>query len=75
MWKEIAGQTFSIVATMLTFLSYQVNKKNQVLAVQTAACVCMCIGYFFLGATTGFVQSLSIRHTLFSNFIGSFGMS
>ena len=60
MWREVTGQTLSILATLLTFLSYQVNKKNQVLAVQTAASVCMCLGYFFLDATSGFALNVVV---------------
>ena len=73
MWKEITGQTFSIVATLLTFLSYQLNKKNQVLAAQTVATACMCAGYFFLGATSGFAMNIVCiaRNLTFSFMKGS----
>ena len=57
-WKDYVGQALCIFATLLTFLSYQVNKKNQVLAVQTVATVSMCVGYFFLGATSGFAMNI-----------------
>ena len=57
-WKDYVGQALCIFATLLTFLSYQVNKKNQVLAVQTVATVSMCAGYFFLGATSGFALNI-----------------
>jgi len=56
--NEILGQAISIVATLLTFASYQMNKQSQVLITQTAATGCMCIGYFFLGATTGFALNI-----------------
>lgn len=57
-WEEIVGQTLSILATLITFLSYQMNRKETVLITQTAATVCMCLGYFFLGATPGFVLNV-----------------
>ena len=57
-WEEIVGQTLSILATLITFLSYQMNRKQTVLITQTAATVCMCAGYFFLGATAGFALNV-----------------
>ena len=57
-WKEIVGQAFSIAATLITFLSYQMNRKQTVLITQTLATVCMCLGYFFLGATAGFALNV-----------------
>ena len=57
-WKEIVGQTLSIFATLLTFLSYQMNRKQTVLVAQTLATACMCAGYFFLGATSGFAMNI-----------------
>ena len=57
-WKEIVGQTFCICATVLTFLSYQMNRKQTVLIAQTVATACMCAGYFFLGATSGFAMNI-----------------
>ena len=58
MWKEILGQALSIAATVMTLISYQLNKKNHVLAAQTAACLLMTMGYFFLGATSGFALNV-----------------
>ena len=57
-WKEIVGQTFCILATLLTFLSYQMNRKQTVLIAQTVATACMCAGYFFLGATSGVAMNI-----------------
>ena len=57
-WKEIVGQAFSIAATLITFLSYQMNRKQTVLITQSAAPVCMCLGYLFLGATAGFALNV-----------------
>lgn len=58
MWKEFVGQALSIAATVMTLISYQLNKKNHVLATQTAACILMTMGYFFLGATSGFALNV-----------------
>ncbi|MBQ9805854.1 MAG: YgjV family protein [Clostridia bacterium] len=57
-WKEVVGQGFSILATLITFLSYQMNTRRSVLFTQTAATVSMCVGYFFLGATSGFALNV-----------------
>ena len=66
MEHEFLGQAISVLATLLTFASYQLNKQSQVLITQTAATVCMCLGYFFLGATTGFaLNAVCIVRNLF----------
>ena len=57
-WKEYVGQTLSILATLITFLSYQMNTRRSILFTQTAATVSMCAGYFFLGATSGFALNI-----------------
>ena len=54
----IFGQALGIIATVLSFLSYQVNTKRGVLAVQTAATACTCLGYCFLGASAGFALNI-----------------
>jgi len=59
-WDEIIGQTLSILATLITFLSYQMNTRKSVLFTQTSASVCMCLGYFFLDATSGFVLNVVV---------------
>ena len=56
--KELIGQGLSILATLITFLSYQMNGKKSVLVTQTAATVSMCLGYFFLGADSGFALNV-----------------
>ncbi len=54
----IIGQIFGIIATALTFLSYQANTKRSVLFIQTAATAFTCVSYFFLGASTGAVLNI-----------------
>ena len=54
----IIGQILGFVATALTVLSYQVNTKRALLLVQTAATVCTCLSFLFLGATAGFVLNI-----------------
>lgn len=65
--KEIIGQSFGIIATLLTFCSYQMNTKKSLLIVQTTAIVSTCLSYFFLGASTGFVLNIVciIRNVIF----------
>ena len=54
----IIGQALGIIATALTFISYQTNKKKILLIIQTLATLCTCISFLFLGATTGFALNI-----------------
>ena len=54
----IIGQTLGILATLLTFLSYQVNTKNRLLIIQTTATALTCASYFFLDALSGLVLNI-----------------
>lgn len=56
--NEIIGQILGIVATAITVLSYQANDKGRLLAIQTVATVSTCLGYFFLGAWSGFALNI-----------------
>jgi len=58
MAKLIIGQVFGILATVLTFLSYQCNRKRSLLIMQTASTASTCLGYLFLGASAGFALNL-----------------
>ena len=58
MTDTIIGQILGIIATALTFLSYQANTKRGVLFIQTAATAFTCASYFFLGASTGAVLNI-----------------
>ena len=63
----IIGQALGIIATALTFISYQTNKKKILLIIQTLATLCTCISFLFLGATTGFALNIVciIRNVVF----------
>lgn len=67
MEKIITGQVFGIVATILTFISYQTNTKKTLLSIQTLATICTCLGFLFLGAKTGFALNIVciIRNIIF----------
>jgi hypothetical protein len=54
----IIGQILGIIATIITFLSYQMNTKKSLLAVQTCATACTCLAYLFLGAASGFALNI-----------------
>lgn len=56
--KEIIGQVLGVVATLITFLSYQTNTKRSLIITQTAATAFNCISYLLLGATSGFVLNI-----------------
>lgn len=58
MTNTIIGQALGIIATAITFLSYQVNKKNTLLILQTSATLCTCLSFLFLGASTGFALNI-----------------
>ena len=55
---DIIGQTLGIVATVITFLSYQVNTKKAILILLSLATVSMCISYLLLGAMSGFALNI-----------------
>jgi len=65
--KEIIGQSLGVIATLLTFLSYQMNTKRSLLLVQTVATALTCLSYFFLGAYSGFALNIVcvIRNIIF----------
>lgn len=52
------GQGLGLLATALTALSYQMNRKRTLLGVQSAATLCTCLSYFFLGAYSGFALNI-----------------
>ena len=56
--KEIIGQVLGVIATLITFLSYQTNTKRSLIITQTAATTFNCISYLLLGATSGFVLNI-----------------
>lgn len=56
--NEIIGQSLGIIATIITFISYQVNTKSRLLIIQTSATFCTCLSFLFLGASTGFALNI-----------------
>ena len=64
---QIIGQVVGIIATIITFISYQANTKKSLLIIQSTATVCTCISYLFLGATSGFALNIIclIRNAVF----------
>ena len=58
MENQIIGQTLGILATVLTFVSYQVNKKRPLLIIQTLATLSTCLSFLFLDAATGFALNI-----------------
>ena len=56
--KIIIGQILSIVAPIITFVSYQVNSKKKLLILQTAATLATCLSYLLLGAKSGFALNI-----------------
>ena len=58
MTNLIIGQILGIIATAITFLSYQANTKKWVLIIQTSATAFTCFSYFFLGASSGLILNV-----------------
>lgn len=56
--NEFIGQALGIIATIITFISYQVNTKQRLLIIQTTATLCTCLSFLFLGASTGFALNI-----------------
>ena len=52
------GQAFSILATLITLLSYQTNSNKRLLAIQTTATLSNCLSYLFLQAYSGFALNI-----------------
>ena len=67
MEKVIIGQALGIAATLITFASYQFNTKRVLLIIQTAATLCTCLSFLFLGASTGFALNIVclVRNVVF----------
>lgn len=65
--KEIIGQILGIIATIITFTTYQMNTKKALLLANTAATACTCLSYLFLGASSGFALNIVciIRNVVF----------
>lgn len=64
---QVIGQVVGIIATIITFISYQANTKRSLLIIQSIATLCTCLSYLFLGATSGFALNIIclIRNAVF----------
>ena len=67
MENQILGQTLGIIATILTFISYQTNTKKKLLIIQSIATLCTCLSFLFLDAATGFALNIVclVRNVVF----------
>ena len=54
----VLGQILGVVAPILTFVSYQVNSKNKLLALSTASTSAVCLSYLLLGGSSGFALNI-----------------
>ena len=54
----LLGQLFGILATILTFVSYQANTKKGLLIIQNIATSFTCLSFLFLDALTGFALNI-----------------
>ncbi|MBQ9784551.1 MAG: YgjV family protein [Clostridia bacterium] len=54
----IIGQILGVIATILTFASYQANTKKNLLIIQSAATAFTCVSFLFLNALTGFALNI-----------------
>ncbi len=63
----VIGQCLGILATVITFVSYQVNTKRTLLIIQTIGTLCTCLSFLFLGADTGFALNVVciVRNVIF----------
>ena len=65
----IIGQILSAIATIITFLMFQMNSKKLILILQTVGIVFLCASYFFLDATTGLMlNAVAITRNAFYYF-------
>lgn len=55
---ELIGQIISVIAPILTVISYQLNTKKSILVALTGATVATALAYLLLDATSGFVLNL-----------------
>ncbi len=67
MYREIIGQLLGIIATALTFISYQAKSKRPLLIIQTAGTAFIATSFFFLDAASGFALNIVciIRNIVF----------
>lgn len=56
---EIVGQIFGWLAPLFTIISYQCKDRKQLLVMQSASTVSLCISYLLLGACSGLALNLT----------------
>ncbi len=56
---EIVGQIFGWLAALFTIVSYQCKAQKQLLVMQIASTVSLCISYLLLGAYSGLMLNLT----------------
>ena len=56
--QEFIGQALSIVALIITIVSYQFNDKRKLLVAQIISTACLAGSYLLLGATAGFYLNI-----------------
>ena len=58
MTNILIGQILGVVATVMSFISYQTNTKKALFLTQVLMTLCICLSFLFLGAWTGFALNL-----------------
>ena len=56
--KELIGQTLSVIALIVTIVSYQFNDKRKLLIAQTLSTALLSVSFFFTGETAGFALNI-----------------
>ena len=56
--EEIIVQALSIIVAIITFISYQVKTNKTLMFLQALSNAIVCVSYFLLGATSGFVLNV-----------------
>ncbi len=66
--ETVIGQVLSILSTIISVCSFQVDNKKRILLIQSFSTTCTCLSYLFLGATSGFALNIVclVRNIVFS---------
>lgn len=56
--ENILGQTFGVIATIITFVMYQLKTKKAMFLLQIFSIISMCLSFFFLDAATGLILNI-----------------
>ena len=65
--KIVIGQILGIIATILSFVSYQMNTKKRLIMFSTLGTLATCLSFFFLEAWSGFALNIVciVRNIMF----------